>query len=200
MSKDLDFVQVPLDGGLGGSPSATSGGSAGGTTTDSVSFFSRVGLFVNRIRMVKDERMRNLRPWASFFDKTKFSIPGKIEGVSRVNKNVRYFYSNYLFVVALVAIYVILTNLTFVLTMGFCGSLLWYYRVSTANGEPFIVRGNEIGPTKAYGSLGTLTLFMFWLTGGSSTIFWLVTLSAGVVVGHAATREAPEDSDSILMV
>eukprot|EP00760_Papus_ankaliazontas_P031392 PhM_4_TR525/c0_g6_i1/m.102069/K20359/RABAC1, PRAF1; PRA1 family protein 1 len=159
----------------------------------------RVTSFVAAVRMFKDDRLRNLRPWGDFFDRNKMSVPTKTEGVSRVNRNVRHFYSNYLVVATCLSLYIAITNLNFVLSMLMCASLFWYYRMSTNDGQTsFMLRGQEVTPVTAYSSLSGLTLFLFYVTGGSSTIFWLLIATLGVVVTHAALREPPTDADVTL--
>eukprot|EP00759_Apiculatamorpha_spiralis_P015864 PhF_6_TR22360/c0_g1_i1/m.31691/K20359/RABAC1, PRAF1; PRA1 family protein 1 len=166
-----------------------------GPPTDhgNITFGSRVQLLLGRARRFKDERLRGMRSWKVFFDKQRFSAPTKLEAINRANKNLKYYYSNYLIVVLIIGLYIMVTNMLFVLSMLFCVGLFGYYRAVTANGEAFLIQGNEITPGKAYTSLSVGTFVLFWLTGGSSTIFWLATLSGGIVVGHAATHEPLED-------
>jgi len=154
---------------------------------------ARVLALYTRFRAYKNERLQGLRPWSEFFDRNKFSVPSKLEGVTRANRNLRHFYSNYLVVSCGVAVYVAISNLNFILSMLLCAALFWYFKTATASGESIVLRGTEITSPKAYTALSVLTLLMFYVTGGSSTIFWLVVGCGGVVLTHAAMREAPPD-------
>jgi len=172
--------------------------SEGAPNLGTISLSSRIALFMGRMRMFKEEHQRGLRPWSGFFDKAKFSYPSKMEAVTRANKNLTFYYSNYILLAALVTIFIIINNLLFVITMALCAAAYGYYRASTSNGEPFFLRGSEITPMQAQGGLGAITLFLFWLTGGSGVIFWVITMSGGLVIGHAATHEAPEEDNGDL--
>jgi len=140
-----------------GDPTLASSPSVSTTGGGTISLLGRLAQLVGKLRAFKDETFRGVRPWKEFFDKSKFSLPGKIEAVSRSNKNLRHFYSNYLIVACLVSIYVFITNLAFTMSMAFCGCLYYYYKISTANGEPYILRGTEITPVRAYTALILLT-------------------------------------------
>jgi hypothetical protein len=55
-----------------------------------------------------DERRKNLRSWAEFFNLSKFGCPALIGAVPRVKKNLDYFFSNYLcvFIVLMVRFFI----------------------------------------------------------------------------------------------
>eukprot|EP00759_Apiculatamorpha_spiralis_P050936 PhF_6_TR499/c0_g1_i1/m.254/K20359/RABAC1, PRAF1; PRA1 family protein 1 len=196
----LEFVSIATPPREDGKP-ANETGTAETTSTMSLGVLTqKVKDAYEKVKVFKDERLKGMRPWSEFFDRKKFSVPTKLEGVSRANKNIRHFYSNYLVVAFFVSLYVAITNLNFILSMVLCAALFWYYRTATANGEPLVIRGTEVTAPKAYFSLSALTLLLFWFTGGSSTIFWLVFGCGGVVFVHAAAREPPSQFDAELPI
>jgi hypothetical protein len=145
-------------------------------------------------KQYKDDRVKSLRPWSEFLDRSKFSAPGKLEAFSRINKNLSTFYSNYVVVTALISIYVLVSNFLFLASMIFSLAIYYWTRMKAAANEPVMIRGREFSTNQVNGFLVVFTFFMFLYTNGSSTVFWLVTLALLTVFGHAATREPADDA------
>uniref|UniRef100_A0A7S1NDI7 PRA1 family protein n=1 Tax=Eutreptiella gymnastica TaxID=73025 RepID=A0A7S1NDI7_9EUGL len=138
------------------------------------------------IKSWKDDKLKSLRSWGEFFDAKKFSIPSKSEAFGRVTHNLGYFYSNYLIVAFLVAIYYLVTNILFMISI-IVVSYAWY---SYRNRKGPVHLGNtEVSGVQGYLGLTVGTLLLFYLTSASSTVFWLLTVAAFVCVVHAWARE-----------
>jgi len=45
-----------------------------------------------------------------------------------------------------------------------------------------------------YAALAGSALFLFWASGGSSVVFWLIICAAGTLGGHAAFRHPVEET------
>ena len=178
-------VNIPAGAGAGGDFE-----DAGGAD----SFFGRIKARYAAMKKYKDDRLHSLRPWSEFLDRSKFSVPGKLEAFSRINKNLSTYYSNYVVVTFIISLYVLFSNFMFLAAM--CMSFAFYYwtRMKAAANEPIVIRGKEFSQTQCNVFLAVFTLFMFLWTNGSSTVFWLVTLAIVTVFGHAATREPLEDA------
>jgi hypothetical protein len=149
------------------------------------------------VKSWKDEKLKSLRGWNEFFDRSKFSVPTRGEALSRISHNLSYFYSNYFVVAIIVAIYYLITNIMFMISIIVCGTSWYLYRNRKA---PVYIGNTEITPIQGYTGLTFGTLIMFYLTSGSNTVFWLITVAAMTVVGHAWAREpgvntggSPED-------
>lgn len=163
-------------------------------------WIAKTRFHITKLRQYKDERLKTLRPWREFADRSQFSIPGKMEAFSRANKNVSYYYSNYVVLTAAISAYVLFTNFLFLTAMVLSSAVYYYVRMKADAGEPISIRGMELSAGQAYVALIASTLFLFVYTGGSSTIFWLVSLALLATLGHAITRQPPEDPDRFSFV
>jgi hypothetical protein len=159
-------------------------------------FFTKVGHYYTKWKLYKDDKFRTLRPWTEFADRTQFSVPSKYEALGRISRNYSYFHSNYVIVVALMSTYILITNAMFMLAMTLCGAVYYWFRLKADAKEPIMVLGREYSPTQAYAGLLISTLLLFYMTNGSSTVFWLVTWALVIVAGHAATRMPIEDTNA----
>ena len=156
-------------------------------------FWAKVGFYFQRVKQYKDERFMTLKPWSEFFDRTKFSAPGKVEAFSRANKNVAYFYSNYVVLATLTSSYVLVSNLMFSLSMLIALAFYYFIRSKTTSEEPISIFGRTMSATQAYSALVLFSLLSFYATDGSSAIFWLLLCGVGSVLTHAMSREPVND-------
>lgn len=159
-------------------------------------FFTKVQHYYTKWKLYKDEKFRTLRPWAEFLDRSQFSVPSKLEAFARISRNYSHFHSNYVVVVALMSTYILITNVVFMIAMTICAAAYYWFRLKADANEPIVVFGREYSPTQAYAGLVVSTLLLFYLTNGSSTVFWLVTWALVIVAGHAAMRRPVEDQSS----
>lgn len=177
---------------------------ASNTATDALiseehptTLLGKVGFHINQIRAYKDERFKTLKPWGDFFDRNKFSVPGKMEAFSRANKNLSHFYSNYVIVATISSLYVLVINPSFLISMFVVMAMYYYLRMKSAANEPLVLFGKEVSLTQGWMVLILFGVISFYFTGGSSTIFWLVLSSLGTVMGHAVFREPPMEASSL---
>lgn len=159
-------------------------------------FFTKTQHYYTRWKLYKDEKFRALRPWSEFLDRSQFSVPSKLEAFARISRNYGYFHSNYVVVVALMSTYILVTNSVFMLAMLMCLAAYYWFKMKAEAKEPITIFGREYTPTQAYAGLFISTLLLFYMTNGSSTVFWLVTSALFVVAGHAATRRPVEDQSN----
>lgn len=199
-NKNTSYIPADATGGSNGSVELGSAVAAPLLADDEVptGFFGRVAYHFNALKQYKEERFKTMKPWGEFFDRTKFSAPGKMEAFSRANKNVSYFYSNYVVVATISSLYVLVINPSFLISMFVSMALYYLLRIKAASNEPIVLLGREISLTQAWTFLVLFTVLSFYVTGGSSTIFWLVLSSLGTVLGHAMFREPPADMSSPL--
>lgn len=159
-------------------------------------FFTKVNHYYTRWKLYKDDKFRTLRPWSEFADRNQFSVPTKLEGFARISRNYSHFHSNYVVLVALMSTYILVTNAVFMISMMTCGAAYYWFKMKADAKEAIVVFGREYSPTQAYAGLVVATLLLFYLTNGSSTVFWLVTWALVLVLGHAVLRKPPEDQSS----
>ena len=93
---------------------------------------------------------------------------------------------------SLIAIWTVLSNLTFTIAMAVV-AVLWkvYLEVSNRGAANVTLPGGTVlAPLQAFSLLSMGTLILFYVLGGSSTVFWLLTTVAIVILGHATLHEA----------
>lgn len=157
-------------------------------------FLPRMKWHYENVRRFKDERLKYLKPWSEFIDKSRFSAPGKLEAFSRANKNLAYFFSNYVLIVAVISAYILITNIWFLTTMVFSAIVFYYFRMKAALNEPVTIGSVTITTTQGYGILAVFGLISFYYNDGSSTLFYLLLISLGSVIAHAVTYEPREEA------
>eukprot|EP00755_Sulcionema_specki_P000819 Sspe_Gene.115814::Locus_103946_Transcript_1_1_Confidence_1.000_Length_1666::g.115814::m.115814/K20359/RABAC1, PRAF1; PRA1 family protein 1 len=136
-------------------------------------------------------RWRGLRSWKEFVDHAKFVPPAsKVEAFERARINLVYFRSNYYAIAAVIVAYAILTNLFFFFAMAFSFTLYKLYELYIADGSDLRIGTRVVKPIEAYAVIFLTTLFLFWFSGGSSLVFWVVTSCSFVILAHASLREA----------
>ncbi|KAK7197882.1 PRA1 family protein [Novymonas esmeraldas] len=145
-----------------------------------------------------------LRPWSEFLDTTFFHAPsGVTDTVNRLNRNLPYFYANYLVLSLVCSSYVLLINLPFSIYAVIMVSWYLFIRnrsatiaVLAAQGaseeeQMVIIANRAFTISQLYMMLLVFGVVGFYVTGGSSVIFWLLLTSLGVSIGHAAMRRPP---------
>ncbi|CAJ1992142.1 PRA1 family protein [Leishmania donovani] len=151
--------------------------------------------------------MRNfmaLRPWSEFFDTTFFHSPsGVTDTVNRLNRNLPYFYANYLVLSLLCSSYILLINLPFAVYAVLMVTWYLFIRSRSAMVAALAAQGASEEEQMVYIANRAFTISQlylmlivfgvvgFYLTSGSSVIFWLLLTSFGVSVGHASMRRPP---------
>ena len=156
---------------------------------DDASVIQRATYYFALARYHKDRKLATLRPWKEFGDRAEFSIPGKLEALSRISDNVQYFNSNYAVLVSVMSLYILITNLWFMVGMSLCGACYYWVKLKVAAKEPIQIGSTVMTATQSYFALLIFSLFTFYITDGSSTVFWLVTSAGAIVLGHATCRK-----------
>ena len=157
-------------------------------------FIPRMQWHLENVKRYKNDRLKNLKPWSEFFDRHRFSAPGKLEAFSRANKNLAYYFSNYVIIAACISAYILITNIWFLTAIVFSAVVYYYFKMKAALGEPVTVGSVTITTTQAYGFLAVFSLISFYYNDGSSTLFYLLLLALGSVLGHAVTHEPREEA------
>jgi len=141
----------------------------------------------------KDERLKSVKAWSQFTDKTKFGPPKPTEVVVRLKSNLTYFQSNYIILFFVLAIYCVITNPFFLFSIAITALLYLYlfkWRV-----EPIVIAGYTATDRAKLMGLGAVSLFLFWYASGTNVIFWLIGATAVVVFIHALLYTPVEETD-----
>ncbi|ORX41035.1 prenylated rab acceptor PRA1 [Kockovaella imperatae] len=139
-------------------------------------------------RTLKDTRLSSIKHPAEFFNWRQFSRPKDMqEYMKRAGYNVKYFSANYALVVALLAVYSLLTNMLLVVALGFLiGGFLAIGRYVP---EPLEFSGKVVTPQQLYIGLFVIGIPLLWFAAPLSTFFWLVGSSGCVIGAHAGLME-----------
>lgn len=145
-----------------------------------------------------------LRPWSEFFDTTFFHSPGGVtDVVNRLNRNLPYFYANYLVLSLVCSSYILLINLPFSIYAVMMVVFYLFVRnrataaaVLAAQGaseeeQRVYVASYGFSVSQLYLALIVFGVVGFYLTSGSSAIFWLLLTSLGISAAHAGMRRPP---------
>ncbi|KAL4080241.1 PRA1 family protein-domain-containing protein [Scleroderma yunnanense] len=72
------------------------------------------------VKKLRETRLSALRPPTEFFDFHRISRPGDVnQAVSRISYNTRYFSANYMLIIAILAVYAILTSPLLLFSLAF---------------------------------------------------------------------------------
>ncbi|WWC65072.1 uncharacterized protein I303_107686 [Kwoniella dejecticola CBS 10117] len=145
-------------------------------------------------RSLKDTRLSSLRHPGEFFDYQRVSRPKDMqEYLKRASYNVRYFSANYAIVVALLAVYSLISNPLLLVALGFLiGGFLSINRFVP---EPIEFNGKVITPQNLYVGLFVIGIPLLWIAAPISTFFWLVGSSGCVIGAHAGLLEPGVESE-----
>eukprot|EP01065_Artemidia_motanka_P030549 TRINITY_DN3658_c0_g1_i1.p1 TRINITY_DN3658_c0_g1~~TRINITY_DN3658_c0_g1_i1.p1 ORF type:complete len:247 (+),score=104.90 TRINITY_DN3658_c0_g1_i1:80-820(+) len=169
------------------------GGAADATTAAQTGVIAMLYAARASVAEFRSSTLKGIRPWTEFGSPKDFNVPKRGDVMTRLTVNGRYYYSNYLCLVVALACWTALSNLFFVASMGLTIGAYYFYKFQTKDGGPLVVMGREVSSLQFYAALVGTALFCFWVTGGSSTIFWLIA-SVGVTIGGHATLREPVDA------
>ncbi|ODV86314.1 hypothetical protein CANARDRAFT_133206 [[Candida] arabinofermentans NRRL YB-2248] len=137
-------------------------------------------------------RVKSLKKPQDFFDHRRISKPNNFfEVQQRVLFNLSYFSSNYLLIVGFISLYCILTNLPLLFLISF--DVLSFYAIQKVfqnsdeiNLKFFVLQKNSI-----YTTIILINLPILLFASPITTLIWLTSLSAIIVLCHAAFLEKP---------
>ena len=137
-------------------------------------------------------RVKAIRPWSVFFDTAHFSLAGFTEASKRFGINLMYFASNYFAISFLVALYQIIRHPLLVVSMLGCACAAAGYKQLSAGGQRFVLGGQTIPDSRVYGFITGTSVFLFWITGGTSAVFWIVALCSVLIGAHGTLRDVTD--------
>ncbi|KAF7306045.1 PRA1 family protein [Mycena chlorophos] len=146
------------------------------------------------VRNFREAKLSALRSPTEFFDVQRISRPADMNtAVSRISYNTRYFSGNYGLIVAVLAVYALLTNLWLFFSLIFLvGGFSLINRFAP---EPTQVGDYVVTQKSLYIGLFVIGIPMLIFAGPLGTLFWLVGASGLIIIGHATMIEPGVESE-----
>ncbi|KAM6502034.1 Prenylated rab acceptor PRA1 [Amanita muscaria] len=146
------------------------------------------------LKSIRETRLSGLRSPSEFFDYHRVSKPADFnQATSRISYNTRYFSGNYGLIVALLAVYAVLTNYLLLISIAFLvfgfAAINRFAPDATQFGEHTITQKH------LYTGLFVIGIPLLWLSSPIATIFWLIGASGVLILGHASFMEPGIESD-----
>lgn len=139
-----------------------------------------------KVRETLKQRLTTLRPWNEFGNSANFSKPKALaEASGRVSRNIRYFATNYLLIFISLFLYCLITSPLLLLAVGFAAAGSVAIMHFKEKGTPVVVGGKTLGPKEQAACLVGICVPLFWLASAGSVVFWLLGLSASLILCHA---------------
>lgn len=138
--------------------------------------------------------IRALRSPTEFFDFHRLSRPADLnQAVSRVSYNTRYFSGNYGVVIAVLAVYALISNPILLLALGF---LVGGFALINRLGADPVQFGDQVITQKSlYTGLFVIGIPLLLWASPLGTFFWLVGASSILILGHATIMEPGVESE-----
>ncbi|KAI0823727.1 prenylated rab acceptor PRA1 [Trametes gibbosa] len=146
------------------------------------------------IKSFRETRMSALRGPAEFFDYNRVSRPADLNTAThRISYNTRYFSGNYGLIVALLALYAVITNTLLIFAVLFLVG--GFAAINRFAPDPIQVGEHVITQKSLYSALFIIGIPLLWFSSPFSTFFWLVGASAVLILGHASMMEPGIESE-----
>ncbi|KAH7929835.1 prenylated rab acceptor PRA1 [Leucogyrophana mollusca] len=146
------------------------------------------------IKAFRETRLSALRPPTEFFDFHRISRPADLnQAVSRISYNTRYFSGNYSLIVAVLAVYALLTSplLIFAVIFLFGG----FAAINKFAPDPLQVGDHVVTQKSLYTGLFVIGIPLLWIASPFMTFFWLVGASSVLILSHACIIEPGVESE-----
>ncbi|KZT71013.1 prenylated rab acceptor PRA1 [Daedalea quercina L-15889] len=146
------------------------------------------------VKSFRETRLSALRPLSEFFDHHRLSKPADLNtATSRISYNTRYFSGNYGVIVAVLAVYALLTNWLLLISLGFL--LGGFTAINKFAPEPMQMGDQLITQKTLYTALFVIGIPLLWWSSPLGTFFWLVGASGVLILGHASIMEPGIESE-----
>ncbi|KDQ57827.1 hypothetical protein JAAARDRAFT_35520 [Jaapia argillacea MUCL 33604] len=146
------------------------------------------------VKSFRESRLSALRSPAEFFDYNRVSRPADFtQATTRVTYNARYFSGNYGAIVAVLAVYALLSNPLLLISLGFLVG--GFTAINKWAPEPMQVGEHVVTQKSLYTGLFVIGLPLLWWSSPLGTFFWLVGASGFLILGHASLMEPGVESE-----
>ncbi|KAJ3162391.1 Ca(2+)-dependent cysteine protease [Geranomyces michiganensis] len=150
----------------------------------------------NTVKETSKARLTSLKPISDFFDRSRFGIPSNLATFrSRLDYNLVYFSNNYILIVIIVSAYLLFTNLALLLTIMYLLAGFKFLSSIPQNQPTVLPGGITVTPTQLW-PVFAFTGFLFtWLSGATSTIFYMLAMSGMLIGAHAGCMDPPIEAN-----
>ncbi|KAH9858751.1 prenylated rab acceptor PRA1 [Lenzites betulinus] len=146
------------------------------------------------IKSFRETRLSALRGPTEFFDYNRVSRPDNLNTAThRISYNTRYFSGNYMLIVALLALYAVITNTLLIFAVLFLVG--GFAAINRFAPDPIQLGEHVITQKSLYSGLFIIGIPLLWFSSPFSTFFWLVGASAVLILGHACMMEPGIESE-----
>ncbi|WVO19533.1 uncharacterized protein IAS62_000820 [Cryptococcus decagattii] len=153
-----------------------------------------IGKATEVVKHFRETKLSTLKSPQEFFDHRQLSRPKNMnEATSRVTYNTRHYSGNYLIVIAVLAVYALITNPLLLIALAFLAG--GFAAINKFAPEPMQVGDHIITQKSLYTALFVIGFPLLWIASPVSTFFWLVGSSAILILGHALLMEPGVESE-----
>ncbi|KAL5507394.1 YIP3 [Sanghuangporus vaninii] len=146
------------------------------------------------LKSFRETRLSALRPPQEFFDHHRLSRPQDLnQATQRVSYNTRYFSGNYGIIVAVLAVYALITNPLLLISIAFLVG--GFAAINRFAPEPMQVGDRIVTQKSLYITLFVIGVPLLWWSSPLGTFFWLVGASSFVILFHACFMEPGIESE-----
>ncbi|PCH43799.1 prenylated rab acceptor PRA1 [Wolfiporia cocos MD-104 SS10] len=146
------------------------------------------------VKSFRETRLSALRPVTEFFDFNRVSRPADLNtATTRISYNTRYFSGNYGVIIAILAVYAVLTNPLLLIALAFL--IGGFAAINKFAPEPMQLGEHVVTQKSLYTGLFVIGIPLLWFASPVSTFFWLVGASSVLILGHASLLEPGIESE-----
>ncbi|KAG6831685.1 hypothetical protein H0H92_008328 [Tricholoma furcatifolium] len=146
------------------------------------------------IKSLRETKFSGIRSPTEFFDYHRISRPADLnQATSRISYNTRYFSGNYGLIIAVLAVYAILTNPLLLFSLAFL--VFGFAAINKFAPEATQFGEHTVTQKHLYTGLFVIGLPLLWISSPIGTFFWLVGASGILIIGHASMLEPGIESD-----
>jgi len=146
------------------------------------------------LKSFRETRLSALRPPSEFFDYQRISRPADLnQATSRISYNTKYFSGNYGLIVAVLAVYALITSPLLLISLGFLVG--GFAAINRFAPEPMQVGDHVVTQKSLYTGLFVIGLPLLWWSSPIGVFFWLVGASSVLILGHATVIEPGIESE-----
>ncbi|KAL5523669.1 hypothetical protein ACEPAG_7842 [Sanghuangporus baumii] len=146
------------------------------------------------LKNFRETRLSALRPPQEFFDHHRLSRPQDLnQATQRVSYNTRYFSGNYGIIVAVLAVYALITNPLLLISIAFLVG--GFAAINRFAPEPMQVGDHVVTQKSLYITLFVVGIPLLLWSSPLGTFFWLVGASSFVILFHACFMEPGIESE-----
>ncbi|RDB25290.1 PRA1-like protein [Hypsizygus marmoreus] len=145
-------------------------------------------------KSIRETKFSGIRSPGEFFDYHRISRPADVnQAISRISYNTRYFSGNYGLIIAVLAVYAVITNYLLLISLAFL--VFGFAAINKFAPEATQFGEHTITQKHLYTGLFVIGIPLLWISSPIGTFFWLVGASGVLILGHACILEPGVESE-----